>query len=66
VNIDISKPVQNLEKLLDLANVSKEKISRKNRPTFVLIADDRVSRMKPQVFNENFDKFQQILEKETK
>ena len=50
--------------MLDLAGISKEKISRKNRPTFLTICDEKISKISPQFFNENFDDFSLSFEKE--
>jgi hypothetical protein len=45
--IDISSDPKNLSSLLDLGTISTEKISRKNRPTFLIISDGRISKMQP-------------------
>lgn len=64
MNLDVSKDTKNLQNLLDLAGISKEKVSRKNRPTFLTICDEKISKIAPIFFNEKFDDFSQTFEKE--
>ena len=37
-----------------MAEVSREKISRKNKPTFIVKRNDRLSKMKAKHFNQKF------------
>ena len=59
LKIDLSNKskIENLDKILEIAGVSPEKICRKNRPTFLVLSDDRISKMRPQHFNDKFEKF---------
>jgi hypothetical protein len=45
------KNIKNLDKLLAMADLSIEKISRKNRPTFLTLNNNKLSKMKPTYFN---------------
>jgi len=69
VRVDVREreQIKNFQELIDMADISVEKISRKNRPTFLLLCDDRVSKMKPSYFNSKFDnKFSEKIENETR
>ncbi len=53
VRIDVSNPKVNqglLSQLLEASELSLDKIKRKARPTFILRADDRFARLKPDLF----------------
>jgi hypothetical protein len=68
VRLDMSnaKSIKNLDKLLAMADISVEKVSRKNRPTFLNLTDNKLTKMKPTYFNQKFDdKFQEKFEKDT-
>lgn len=57
VRLDVSKAdsTKNLKELIDFSGFSIEKIKRKNRPTFLVLRDDRLCKMKPAYFNGEFD-----------
>ena len=58
VKIDISKMDHkdpNFSKLLSMSGVTTDKVSRKQRPTFISVADNMVSRISPSTFNSQFD-----------
>ena len=64
MDLSSKSKIENLEELLQIANISPQKICRKNRPTFLVLSDDRISKMRPQHFNAKFDKFKPKFEKE--
>ena len=59
VKLDISKMDHkdpNLIKLLSISGLTTNKVTRKQRPTFVSVADNTVTRHNPSTFNDQFDK----------
>ena len=54
VKIDISKMDHkdpNFCKLLGMSGVTTDKVTRKQRPTFISVADNMVTRLSPSAFN---------------
>ena len=52
-------------KILELFDTSNEKISRKNRPSFFMIAAGKVTKLKPDCLSDKFDSmFEKVLNKE--
>ena len=49
--------MENLEALLTLASISPEKVSRKNRPTFIAIQNDVLEKIKPEHLNQKLSNF---------
>lgn len=66
VKIDVSSQQPLVADLLDFADIPADKVSRKNRPTFLARANDRLIQMKPEYFTTKFEsKFAQKITKES-
>lgn len=54
--MDIKNQAQDekVKRLLEMLQIDQAKISRKNRPTFIVRHDDRLFKMKPELFNSQF------------
>lgn len=56
ISLDVSKQTPLMTQLLQISEVQANKVSRKNRPTFLAKVDDRLFRMKANLFNEDFSR----------
>jgi ribosomal protein S10 len=66
VSIDINaQESEDLNQLMNLAEISKQKVSRKNNPTFLVKRNDRLTKIKAKHFNQKFSThFSKSFEKE--